>query len=64
MKERKEPTVEEVQFDPSALDAEQSAAWRDVVWKIASNAIQLGWAFWVYLLLRFGYDLLRAWLAA
>lgn len=57
MNNSEEPIVEEMKFDPFVLDAEQSAAWREVVREAVRNAAQLGWAFWGYLIVRLLYDL-------
>lgn len=37
---------------------EQSAAWRELVREIVRKAESLAWAFYVYLILRWAYDLL------
>lgn len=37
---------------------EQSAAWRDVARNVVQKVNTLAWAFYVYLILRWAYDLL------
>lgn len=58
MKKTEEPTVEELTFEPSALDAEQSAAWREVAREAVRGGIQLGKLYLFYLFLRFLFDVL------
>ena len=58
-----ETNVEELEFDPSAMDAEQAAAWREVAREAVHGGIQLGKFYMLYLFLRLGYELLMAWIA-
>jgi len=55
-KRMNEDSVLEIESE-IALD-EQSAAWRELVREIVRKAESLAWAFYVYLILRWAYDLL------
>lgn len=57
-----ETNVEELEFDPSAMDAEQAAAWREVAREAVRGGIQLGKLYLFYLFLRFFFDVLAFWL--
>lgn len=58
--------VEEVEGDVNAMDAEQSAAWREVVRDTAGQVIALTRMYllylYLYLYLKLGYEIVVRWL--